>query len=68
VPGYHEAVAAVVPFAAADHNWSLRSLVQEHLRSATTSILHQHNSGYTECFDGSLVEKSNLMSAEEHRG
>src|SRR5207244_8240920 len=66
VPGADQAVPAVVALAPADHHRAATPQVNQHFRGAAAGILHQHDAGNAQLFDGPPVEVANFLTAEIH--
>src|SRR5215831_8502064 len=66
--GDHEAVAAVVAFAAADRDGAGDAQGQEQVRRVAAGVFHEDDAGDAEFLDGSAVDVANLVTGEVSGG
>ena len=68
MPRDHEAVAAVVPLAATDQHAAVNAERDEQLRGPASGVLHQHDAGHAEFFDGPAINGADLFAAKKAHG
>lgn len=64
MPRDHESVTAVVPFAGTDDDRAVDAECHQLLRSASASVLHQHEASHAELIDRAAINGADFIASE----